>query len=170
MRSDGTVVAVGSNICGRCDDVSGWTDIVAVSAGTSHTVGLRSDGTVLAAGWNDYGQCDVSGWTDIVAVSAGSYHTVGLRSDGTVVAVGRNTDGNDEYCGQCDVSGWKLFNSLDTLEQVRAETKKRRIAQLQQQKTALQTELAGLKGLFTGMRRRKIEDKLMQIENELNKR
>ena len=65
MRSDGTVVAVGSNICGRCDDVSGWTDIVAVSAGTSHTVGLRSDGTVLAAGWNDYGQCDVSGWADI---------------------------------------------------------------------------------------------------------
>ena len=99
-----------------------------------------------------------------MAFSAGYYYTVGLRSDGTVVTVGYNKD------GRCDVSGWKLFNSLDTLEQERAETKKRRIAQLQQQKTALQTELAGLKGLFTGKRRREIEAQLMQIENELNKR
>ena len=163
LRSDGTVVAVGHNHYGQCD-VSGWMDIVSVSTWDAYTVGLRSDGTVLAAGWNDYGQCDVSGWTDIVAVSAGNLHTVGLRSDGTVVAVGSNER------GQCDVSGWKLFNSLDTLEQERAETKKRRIAQLQQQKTALQTELAGLKGLFTGKRRREIEAQLMQIENELNKR
>ena len=70
-----------------------------VSAGGSHTVGLRADGTVVAVGWNQYGQCDVSGWTDIVAISAGLSHTVGLRADGTVVAVGWN-----EY-GQCDVSG-----------------------------------------------------------------
>ena len=77
-----------------------------------------------------------------------------------MVAVGSNER------SQCDVSGWKLFNSLDTLEQERAETKKRRIAQLQQQKTALQTELAGLKGLFTGKRRREIEDKLARIEAE----
>ena len=94
LKSDGTVVTVGSN------DVSGWTDIVAVSAGDYYTVGLRSDGTVVAVGYNKFGQCDVSGWRDIVAVSAGYYHTVGLRSDGTVVAVGEN-----EY-GKCDVSGW----------------------------------------------------------------
>jgi len=55
------VVAVSSNGCGQCN-VSGWRDIVAVSAGEFHTVGLKSDGTVVAAGWNGYGQCDVSGW------------------------------------------------------------------------------------------------------------
>ena len=71
-----------------------------ISAGDSHTVGLKSDGTVVAVGNIYYGQCDVSGWTDIVAVSAGDDHTVGLRSDGTVVAVGYY--GN----GRCDVSGW----------------------------------------------------------------
>ena len=48
------------------------TDIVAVSAGDYHTVGLKSDGTVVAVGGNHYGQCDVADWTDIVAVSAGS--------------------------------------------------------------------------------------------------
>ncbi|MGN1307620.1 MAG: TIR domain-containing protein [Faecousia sp.] len=160
LKSDGTVVAVGNNGCSQCD-VGGWTDIVAVSAGRQHTVGLRSDGTVVAVGYNGYGRCDVSDWTDIVAISAGDEYTVGLKSDGTVVAVG-----NNDHC-QCDVSGWKLFNSLDTLEQERAEEKKRRIAQLQQQKTALQTELVGLKGLFTGKRRREIEAKLARIEAEL---
>ena len=57
-----------------------------VSAGGTHTVGLRLDGTVAATGGNDFGQCDVENWTNIVAVSAGGNHTVGLRSDGTVVA------------------------------------------------------------------------------------
>ena len=99
LKSDGTVVAAGWNMDGRCD-VSDWTDIVAVSAGGAHTIGLKSDGTVVAAGWNGDGQCDVSDWTDIVAVSAGELHTIGLKSDGTVVAAGGNED------GQCDVSDW----------------------------------------------------------------
>ena len=64
MKSDGTVVATGYNANGQCD-VSDWTDIIAVSAGDNHTVGLKSDGTVIAAGDNYYGQCDVSGWTNI---------------------------------------------------------------------------------------------------------
>ena len=71
LKSDGTVVATmftgGSDIYyGQCD-VEGWTDIVAVSAGFSHTVGLKSDGTVVATkyiGDSKYyhGQCDVKGW------------------------------------------------------------------------------------------------------------
>ena len=100
LKADGTVVAVGWIGDGQCD-VSGWRDIVAVSARWDHTVGLKADGTVAAVGDNEGGQCDVSGWTDIVAVAAGYAHTVGLRADGTVVAVGDNED------GQCDVSGWR---------------------------------------------------------------
>ena len=102
LKSDGTVVAVGSSNFGQCA-VSGWTDIVAVSAGDRHTVGLKSDGTVVATKYTGKyfdGRCDVGDWTDIVAVTAGYDHTVGLKSDGTVVAVGDN-----EY-GQCDLSGW----------------------------------------------------------------
>ena len=99
LKSDGTVVATGSNDDGQCD-VSNWTDIVSVSAGYYHTIGLKSDGTVVATGRNKNGQCDVSDWTDIVSVSAGSYQTIGLKSDGTVVATGWNDE------GQCDVSDW----------------------------------------------------------------
>ena len=77
-----------------------------VSAGGSHTVGLKSDGTVVATKytWDDSvyysGQCDVADWRDIVAVSAGHEYTIGLKSDGTVMAMGRN------YAGRCDVADW----------------------------------------------------------------
>ena len=97
-------MAVGTNSCGQCD-VSGWTDIVAVSAGTKHTVGLKFDGMVVAVGSNDCGQCNVGGWTDIVAVSAGFSHTVGLKSDGTMIAT-KYTGIKDFYHGECNVSDW----------------------------------------------------------------
>lgn len=64
LKSNGTVVAVGTNNFGQCN-VGGWTDIVAVSAGFSHTVGLKSDGTVVVVGGNEDGQCIVRRWTDI---------------------------------------------------------------------------------------------------------
>lgn len=105
IKSDGTVVAAGDNANDQCN-VSSWTDIVSVAAGTNHTVGLKSDGTVVAVGDNNYSQCDVAGWTDIVAISAGTNHTVGLKSDGTVVAVGNN------FKGKCDVSDWTNIVSV----------------------------------------------------------
>ena len=80
-----------------------------ISAGGSHTVGLKSDGTVVATKYTgDYynGQCEVEDWTDIVAISAGSNHTVGLKSDGTVVAT-EYTGDMGYYLGQCDVQDWK---------------------------------------------------------------
>ena len=99
LKTDGTVVAVGSNkeIQGN---VSGWRDIVAVVAGSYNTIGLKADGTVVAVGSNEEIQGNVSGWRDIVAVAA-SYHAVGLKADGTVIAGGYNEK------GQGNVSGWR---------------------------------------------------------------
>ena len=148
LKSDGTVVAVGYNEDGQCN-VSDWRDIVAVSAGSGCTVGLKSDGTVVAVGYNEDGRCNVSNWRDIVAVKS-SGNTVGLKSDGTVVAVGYNKD------GQCNVSGWRLFQSADRIEKERIEAKK----------MALEQELSSLKGLFTGRRRRQIEEQIQQIDYE----
>ena len=128
-----------------------------------NTVGMRADGTVVAVGWNEDGQCDVQDWRDIVAVVAGGVHTVGLRADGTVVAVGKNTD------GRCNVQNWKLFNSLDTLEEERDQCRKARKTVLEKERNALQTELANLKGFFTGKRRKEIEARLAEIEAELKK-
>jgi alpha-tubulin suppressor-like RCC1 family protein len=42
--------------------VSEWVDIVAISAGGRHTLGLRSDGTIVTTGSNAEGQRNVSDW------------------------------------------------------------------------------------------------------------
>lgn len=90
LKADGTVVSVGR----VQDNISSWTDIVAVSAYDT-IIGLKADGTVVAA--------DLSGavsirneldrWTDIVAVSTHESDFIGLRADGTVVAAGHNNSG-----------------------------------------------------------------------------
>ena len=87
-----------------------WKDIVAISVGAYHSVGLKADGTVVAAGSNYFGECVVIDWSDIVVISAGGHHTVGLKSDGTVVAVG------DNRYGQCDVSNWRDIVAISTGE------------------------------------------------------
>lgn len=101
LKEGGSVFAgfIDSPAC----NVSNWSNIVQISAGNFHTVGLKSDGTVVAAGRSDPGACNVTDWHDIVAISAGGYHTVGLLSDGTVIATGGRTDAES---GRCDVESW----------------------------------------------------------------
>ncbi|MFE6511122.1 RCC1-like domain-containing protein, partial [Nocardioides sp. NPDC057764] len=57
----GRASAVGGNDAGQCDVVD-WREIVAVAAGSRHTLGLRADGSVVATGSDEHGQCDVTGW------------------------------------------------------------------------------------------------------------
>ena len=100
LRSDGTVIAAGSDKAGQCR-INDWTDIIQVSAGEEHTVGLKSNGTVAATGDNSWGQCDVGHWRTVIQAAAGQYNTVGLQSGGTLVSVGA------EIFGQNRVDGWR---------------------------------------------------------------
>jgi hypothetical protein len=99
LKSDGTVVAVGSNSSGECN-VGSWTGIVQVAAAYWYTVGLMSDGTLVAVGDNFYDQCEVDGQEGIVQVAAGGFHMVGLKSNGTVVVIGSHS------YGESFVSNW----------------------------------------------------------------
>lgn len=81
------------------DKVSEWKDIIDISIGRCHTVGLKKDGTVISTSVTkatdfkyvtDYGQTRVAGWTDIVSIAAGKFWTVGLKRNGTIV-----------FCGEC---------------------------------------------------------------------
>ena len=196
LKSDGTVVVAGFNLQGECE-VSGWTDIVAIAAGEHNTVGLKSDGTVVAVGVNSAGQCEASDWTDIVAIAAGEYHTVGLKSNGTVVATGDNEDGECEVSdwklfNRFDTIDQereaRRFAAAKEMEELRraaeeerriaaekkaeeearhAEEVARRKAALESEWSQLQTELANLKGLFSGGRRREIERRMDAIDDEM---
>ncbi len=52
----GTVVAWGDNLYGEIIVPAGLSNVIAVAAGTWHSLALKSDGTVTAWGRKDYGQ------------------------------------------------------------------------------------------------------------------
>ncbi len=73
LKSDGTVVAVGTDIDnnGQFSDylnVEDWTEIVEIATDGTHTVGLKSDGTVVAVGDNEFGPIEVDDWTNIAQI------------------------------------------------------------------------------------------------------
>ena len=126
LLPDGTVKAEGENLFGECD-VSGWTDIQALSCGNWHTVGLKKDGTLAACGSNANGQCNVSDIEGKAAtVSCGRYHTAILLESGKVIIKGYledevknakplSPDSIPEICKlnlSKTVKGWEKMNKL----------------------------------------------------------
>ena len=80
LTRGGTVVAWGGNSEGQTTVPAGLSGVVAIAAGTFHTVALKQDGTVVAWGYNDSGQTKVpAGLSGVVAIAAGRYHTVALK-------------------------------------------------------------------------------------------
>lgn len=72
------------------------TNLIAIAAGGSHTLGLRENGTVIAWGATNYGQTTVpAGLTNVTAIAAGGWHSLAV-SNGAVVAWGDNADGQTD--------------------------------------------------------------------------
>lgn len=177
LCKDGTVV--GKGVHGSPEFAEQWTDMIALTPADSNIIGLRKDGTATSTYYVI--RNSIANWRDIISISDGGpaiNDVYGLRRDGTVVAANMH-----EIAEQ--VSKWRLFNSIDTLEQERAEglsrmkaaciarekaeTERRaqeRAALLAEQ-NGLQAELSQLKGLFSGKRRREIEARLGEILAEL---
>ncbi|MDH7502495.1 MAG: hypothetical protein QHJ82_07255 [Verrucomicrobiota bacterium] len=90
LRSDGSVVAWGTNQFGQCNVPTNVADVVAVAAGAYHSVAVQRDGSAAVWGDNTYGQVTnkPANLTNVVDVKAGYYHTLALKSDGTVAAWG----------------------------------------------------------------------------------
>ncbi len=95
LKSDGTVVAWGSNAFGQTD-VPDSNDIVAIAAGDHFSIALREGGSLLAWGIedgsaNDHGEVTgLPGGNDFIAIAAGRYHGLALKNDGSIVGWGWN--------------------------------------------------------------------------------
>ena len=99
LRSDETLFAWGSSLCGQTNVPYGLHGVIAVAAGEYHNLALRFDGSVRAWGCDTpWGADQVpASVTNVVQVAVGQRHSLALRSDGAVMAWG------DNGVGQCDV-------------------------------------------------------------------
>jgi len=118
LRTNGTLWAWGTNTCGQLGDgtlvsksspvsvVGGFCDWCQVSAGDTHSLGVRQSGTAWAWGRGTAGRLGdntavtksspvsvVGNFTDWCQVSAGTCHSLGVRQEGTVWAWGCNGEG-----------------------------------------------------------------------------
>ena len=98
LKPDGTVTAGGNNERGQCN-TSEWRNIVAISADTRHTVGLKANGTVVATVTKPSGTMSflytmrghisaAYDWNDIIAISSGLDTAFGLTKNGIVLKAG----------------------------------------------------------------------------------
>ena len=88
------IIAWGYNYYGQTNVPVAATNVMAVAAGTDHSLALRADGTVIAWGYGSYGQTTVpASATNVAAIAAGNYHSLALRVDGTAIAWGYNNYG-----------------------------------------------------------------------------
>lgn len=81
------VIAWGSNLQGATTVPAAATNVVAVAAGSFHSVGLRNDGTVVC--WGAITNVP-DGATNTISIAAGAYHNLALQSDGSILAWGNN--------------------------------------------------------------------------------
>lgn len=91
------ILFISLNTFGQC-----WES---VSAGYTHSVGLKTDGSLWAWGENNFGQLgngsttdrnvptQIGNSTNWIKVAAGNWYSLGIKSDGTLWAWGYNTFG-----------------------------------------------------------------------------
>ena len=170
LKEDGSVVC-----CANDDAQSPWV------------TEIKKDGSVVRRA-NDYKIPSELDWRDVVAIIVHVDEAYGLKSDGTVVSSKADSPMNS----------WKLFDNLDNLEDERRvarakraeekrlaeelareekrlaeekalQEKKERIQALHQEMDSLQAELAALRGLFNGRKRKELEARMEDMKWELRK-
>ncbi len=85
---NGKLSAIGDNSLAQCD-VLKWKNVVQISTGEYHTVGLLENGTLVATGSNTNLQCEIDKIDSVKSISCGRYHTAILLNNGTVKILGK---------------------------------------------------------------------------------
>ena len=168
LKADGTVLATKytgkrEDYCGQCD-VSDWRDIVAVSAGSYHTVGLKADGTMLITKCIGKSACfkyDVSKWK--------LFNSIDTLKTERWEAVKKAEAEQRAAAARAEAQRRAAIEQAKAAAERAEAQRQARIADLNKEKDYLQTELSNLRGLFTGKRRREIEERLAEIDAELKK-
>ena len=163
----------GSGVKAWQKEVDYWTEIVDVAGGSDFIIGLRSDGRVcFATSKRENALNAVKEWSKIVAIKVVDRYSdafvLGIREDGTIVGAGSDKD-IWEPC-----THWKLFGSIETLKEEREKDKIEALndakAELRAAKERIpqaQSELFNLKGIFSGKRRKELENEIQTLEQRI---
>jgi Alpha-tubulin suppressor and related RCC1 domain-containing proteins len=134
------IIAWGDNFAGELDIPPDTGEVIAVAAGSDHSLALRADGRVVAWGDNTFGQTSVPpSATNIVAIAAYGAQSMALAADGIVLAWGENRNGltNVPYGGvqiatsdthsmvarsDGSVKTWGLFGTWSTVPNFQSAT------------------------------------------------
>lgn len=87
LDNDGTIVVEGERVFSD-EDKKVWKNVVKISCGNDHVIGLKQDGTVIAFGDNTYHQCDISEWKNVSMIQAFGCFSVGVDDDNEVLITG----------------------------------------------------------------------------------
>lgn len=79
LKENGTVWTWGQN--GSRE--TGWTNVIAIAAGPTHSLAVKSDGTIYGLG-----DVEIPSWSDVIAIAVGFNSSLGLKANGTVVSWG----------------------------------------------------------------------------------
>jgi hypothetical protein len=91
--AQGPVFAWGSNASGQTDVPPDLSEVVAIAAGSAHSLALKSDGTVVGWGSNGFTESTIRPWmTNVAAILAGDQFSVILYSNGIVRAWGNTAE------------------------------------------------------------------------------
>ena len=91
LTEDGQVVTWGQSVLPYTNDLS---RVVAITAGSTHLVGLGEDGSLRGIGSGAFGQLSPPAeLTNCVQIAAGAFHTLGLSIEGKVFGWGNNLYG-----------------------------------------------------------------------------
>src|SRR6185436_4276585 len=95
LRSDGSVIAWGSNLYGESEVPPSATNVVAIADSGNHCLALRADGTVLTWGYDDQFHLlrVPASATNVVAIAAKELFSVAVRADGSVLVWGLDLKG-----------------------------------------------------------------------------
>ena len=91
----------GSVVCSAAD-LSGWEDVVALSASGTAILGLDAQGRVLAHFFRESDAIDFSACTGVRSIAAGGTHFALVLADGSVRVFGANEH------GEANTAGWVL--------------------------------------------------------------
>lgn len=122
LKKDGTVVIAGGGLYNGAtlDNAKYWKNIIRLSGGVDHLVGIRNNGKPFACGYNGNGQCDILPWNNIKDVTAGYWFTIGAKNDGSVIYIGKNNKSDPiDVCSwadivQCDAGNTHVLGVTET--------------------------------------------------------